>query len=265
MPTPEKLTDEEAKARLDSFRQMRLDGDFCFSINFTHSPKVGDEAHYFGTVWGTWNEQGPLTRFQLSVVVPKDAKPDATAKKPEVWQWLVQNGKAPKVWVLAPGETKAREVPPADWRKPLFPGVVYTPFDLLMPFIFWPDAKYQGPSRLLERSTDIYQMQPPKDEQSTTTGAVRVTFDREYKVPIFVEQLDEKGQVAREFTVDKFQNAQDQWLLKQYNLTDKVSHDHDSFTLTAAALHQKLDPVTFDPAHLGEPAKLPPVASWTAL
>ena len=31
-------------------------------------------------------------------------------------------------------------------REPILPGIVYTPFDLQMPFLYWEDYNYEGPA-----------------------------------------------------------------------------------------------------------------------
>jgi hypothetical protein len=263
LPAPTALDAAEAAKRLAAFRHARLAGDFCLRFQLVHYPRRGDEVHYEGVAWGTWNEQGPLTRFRLHAVLPANAP----AGQAEVdWEWLVQNGPAPRVWVLSPGATAARELPPSQWREPLFPGVVYTPFDLLMPFVFWADFTYDGPGRVLGRVVDIYTMQPPAgSDQAAAAGPVRVSFDREISALVRAEQLDAKGEVARLFDLSSFEKVQDQWLIKTTDLLDNARRDHDYFTVKAAALQQKIDATVFLPEHLAQPAPLPPDAAWSGL
>ncbi len=261
---PVALSAADAAKELSDFRVGRLDGDFCLQFNLSHLPRQGDEVKYTGVAWGTWNDQGPLTRFRLSQTpLPPAAGQPPTA--PVYWEWLVQNGPSPRIWVLEPGATAAREVPPAQWRAPLFPGTDYTPFDLLMPFLYWTDSTYVGPARVLGRGVDIFTLKPPAVEQAAGIGSVRVYIDRDLKALVRTEQLDPKGALFRQFELDSFAKVQGQWIAQACELQNVTAHDYDRFMVKEAALKLKLDAAVFDPAHLNQPASLPPPNAWAGL
>jgi hypothetical protein len=263
-PTPVALNAADAAKELSDFRHGRLDGDFCLQFNLTHLPRRGDEVHYTGTAWGTWNEQGPVTRFRLCQT-PLPPAPGQPATLPVYWEWLVQNGPSPRIWVLEPGAKAAREVLPAQWRAPLFPGTDYTPFDLLMPFLYWDDSAYTGPARILGRGVDIFTLKPPAAEQPAGIGSVHVAIDRELGKLVRIEQLDPKGVQTREFDLDSIAKVQGQWMVQTCELQNVVAHDYDRFEVKSAALKLKLDAAVFDPAHLPEPAALPDASMWSNL
>jgi len=260
---PAGIDPAEGAKRLEAFRQARLQGDFCLRFQLVHIPRRGDETTYDGVAWGTWNAQGPLTRFQLRLAAANagDA-PDPEKRDAGTWEWLVQNGADPKIWVLAPGARAASELPPGSWHEPLFPGLVYTPFDLLMPFIFWAKFEYDGPARVGGRVADAYLMLPP---DGTATGPVRVALNREFNALVRAEQLDAARQPARELDVLSFQNVQGQWLPKSLDLLNVTGRDKDRFAVTTAALNLQLAPALFDPEQLAVAAKLPPAAAWQPL
>jgi len=263
-PTPVALSAADAAKELSDFRHSRLDGDFCIIFELTHRPRKGDDVVYNGAAWGTWNDQGPVTRFRL---IEKPAKPATgqPAAAPATWEWLVQNGSSPHVWVFAPGATAAREVPSSEWRTPLFPGTVYTPFDLLMPFIFWSDSTYSGAGRVSDRGVDIFALKPPTAEQNSSLGSVRIYIDREFGDLVRTEQLDAKGKLVRQFDLGSITRVQGQWMIENCQLQDLVTHDYDKFDVKAVALKQKLDAAIFDPAQLGKQADLPPQSAWANL
>jgi hypothetical protein len=249
-------------AQLDTFRKARLQGDFCLRFQLVHMPRRGDETVYDGVAWGMWNEQGPLTRFQLRPAAgPDSGSPDPAKRDANTWEWLVQNGPAPRVWVLAPGAAAPQEVAPASWHAPLFAGLVYTPFDLLMPFLYWQKFEYRGPERLRGRVADLYVMLPPDE----ATAPVQVALDREFNALVQAEQLDAARQPVREFEILDFEKAEGQWMMKTLELIDTAGHDQDRFGVTAAALNLRLAAAVFDPARLGDPATLPPAAAWQPL
>jgi hypothetical protein len=259
---PNAIDPAEGAARLAAFRQARLKGDFCLRFQIVHLPKRGDETTYDGVAWGSWNERGPLTRFQLRPAAANELAPaDAETRDANTWEWLVQSGPQPRVWVLAPGAKAARELPETAWHEPLFPGIVYTPFDLLMPFMYWPKYEYGGPVRIMSRVADLYVMQPPEG-----AGApVRVALDREFNALVRAEQLDAAGQTARQFEMVSVEKVQGQWLMKRLDLLDLAGRDKDRFGVAAAALNLTLDPKIFSPQLLAAPAKPPPPPAWQAL
>jgi hypothetical protein len=261
---PVALSAADAAKELSDFRNGRLDGDFCLQFNLSHLPRQGDAVEYTGVAWGTWNDQGPLTRFRLSQTpLPPAAGQPATP--PVYWEWLVQNGPSPRIWVLEPGAKAAREVPPAQWRAPLFPGTDYTPFDLLMPFLYWTDSTYVGPARVLGRGVDIFTLKPPAAEQAAAIGSVRVAIDRDLRALVRTEQLDPKGALFRQFELDSFAKVEGQWIIQACELQNVTAHDYDRFEVKQAALKLKLDAAIFDPAKLTQPASMPPPAAWSSL
>ncbi|MGA2051941.1 MAG: hypothetical protein ABSH19_01380 [Opitutales bacterium] len=260
---PAAIDPAQGAAHLDAFREARLQGDFCLRFQLTHLPRRGDETVYEGVAWGTWNEQGPLTRFQLRPAAgSNNAPPDPALRDANTWEWLVQNGPMPRVWVLAPGEKTPQELPPAAWPAPLFAGLVYTPFDLLMPFLYWQKFEYHGPTRLRGRVADLYVMLPPSD---STAAPVEVALDREFNALLQAESLNDTRQPVRQFQILDFEKVEGQWMMKTLDLLDLTKRDQDQFEVTAAALNLRLDPAVFDPAHLAEPATLPPAAAWQSL
>jgi len=237
---------------LADFRNSRLQGDFCVRFQIEHLPLQGGQTLYEGIAWGTWNEQGPLTRFELW-------KSGSSEKS----EWLIQNGVSPKVWTLASGTKSTMAVPATEWTKPLLPGLVYTPFDLLVPFVYWPEFKYLGSERRQMGGVDVYQMQPPAGAGGQP---VKIYLNREFNYLADYDQLDAAGKTTREFELGGVRKVQDQYLPSEIDLSDRIKRDHDSFTITAAALGLKrLDAAIFNPANLTEPAAIPPPSAWTGM
>jgi hypothetical protein len=213
---------------------------------------------YAGIAWSSTNAQGPVTRFRLTTPVSADK-----TIKPTTWEWLVQDGPAPKVWVLAPGAATARELPVAEWHTPLFAGTVYTPFDLLLPFLYWPEYSDYHTDRILGRGVDIYTMKPPASEASA--GPVRIAIDRDLMALVRAEQLDAKGVVVRQFELSSYKNVhgeQDHWMVHTADLLNATTHDADRFQVNRAAMNLKIDAAVFDPAQLAAPASTPPAPAW---
>jgi hypothetical protein len=257
-PAPYSAAD--AAQHLDDFRRLMQIGDFCVKFDLLHRPKPpAAETRFTGIAWSSWSGQGPVWRFRvLAPAAGNSSVPPAT------WEWLVQNGPTPHIWVLTPGADAAREVPEAEWHQPLFAGTVYTPFDLLMPFLFWKDYDYNGTNRIEGSAVDVYTMKPPAAEQSGG-GAVRISIDRKLGNLVVAEQLDAKGAVLRKFDLRDFAKVQGRWMLKTCELLNVAGRDYDRFEVTGAAMNLQIDAEIFNPAHLGTPAPEPPAKAWADL
>lgn len=261
-PTP--YTPEKAAEYLNTFRHVWFGSDVAIHFTLVHRPRRGEDVTFQGTAWSTWLGSGPATRIQV-------VKPSATKSvKPEIWEWVLLSGPTPHVWVLAPGATAATEVPPAKWREPLLPGMLYTPFDLMAPFLYWADFKYNATDRILGRGVDVYTMNPPAVEKAAGLLPVKVYIDRELDALVRTQELDAKGQITLQFDLDKVAKVQDKWMLKSCNLIDVAKNDYDVFTVESAAVPTdktpfKLDPAIFTPAGLNQPVAPLPLSAWVGL
>ena len=62
----EKIDQAEGAKRMASFRAQRLEGDFCFKFQLEQKPRWGKTVRYHGVMYGSWNERGPVSRFQFA-------------------------------------------------------------------------------------------------------------------------------------------------------------------------------------------------------
>lgn len=261
---PKPFTADEAAAYLDKFRHAWFGSDLALRFDFVHRPRRGDETTFAGIAWSTWVDGRPVIRAQL-------IKPSADkTAPPQVWEWLLQSGPSPKVWLLAPGATAAVEVPSSKWREPFLPGLLYTPFDLMLPFLYWTDCKYNGTDRILGRGVDVYTMNPPPAEKAAGLQPVKIYLDRELDALVRTQQLDAKGKVVQQFDLDKVAKVQGKWMLKSCQLIDEATGDYDIFDVLAAALPAAsspfaLTPAQFEPAALGQPMPELPQSAWSGL
>ena len=140
----ERIDQEEGARRLDAFRQQRLQGDYIFEFELEHKPRKARTVRYDGIMWGSWNEQGAVTRFKI---FPNDADREADGEGADALvELLVQNGPQPSAWMRRDPAEPMQRVEGEALFEPLLPELVYSVFDLQMPFIYWEDFIYEGPS-----------------------------------------------------------------------------------------------------------------------
>ncbi|QYY34852.1 outer membrane lipoprotein-sorting protein [Ruficoccus sp. ZRK36] len=243
------LTLEEGRAQLEAFQRQRLSGDYVFRFELVHYPRRGDKVSFEGYLWGTWNAEGPRNR----IVIWNDDNSTAPAV-----DMIVQNGLNPKVWV-AGKDGRAVEMPKGQMRDPLLKDIVYTPFDLLMPFVYWENFDYAGSERRSGRPSDTFIMLPPPgwEKNAPELKGVAISLDRNFRALNKIEELDKDGQPMRTFKVVSYKEVDDQYIVKTIDLVDERSRDKTRFVVLAAAVGVNLPASTFDPRAIG--LGLPPV------
>ncbi|MDQ8193586.1 hypothetical protein QEH59_04070 [Coraliomargarita sp. SDUM461004] len=237
----DRIDAQEGAQRLEAFRQQRLEGDFCFDFELAHKPRRARTVRYQGRMWGTWNEVGPITRFSV-----QPAEGDAEA----VVELIIQNGEHPQVWMRRSQQAAFELLQGVALFEPILPGLLYSPFDLQMPFVYWDDFIYEGPTLVgATRVAQQFLMQPPEASASAERGivGVRVGLDDTYNALWRIEVIGADGEATSRFAVESFQKVQEQYIVKRITLTDYPSKDRTTFDVKAAAVGVALDRYLFAP------------------
>lgn len=243
---PYKVIDQaEGAKRIASFRAQRLEGDFCFKFQLEHKPRRERTIRYQGTMYGSWNDRGPVSRFVLS---PEKIGKEAGGESSPI-EMIVQNGVDPEVWIRYQASEPFKLIEDGALFEPIFDGVLYTPFDLQMPFVYWDEYLYEGPSRVLSRIGQRFLMQPPEGSLASEDGitAVRIALDDSYYALLQVEVLGADGVERSSFTVSSLKKVQGQYIVKEIELKDLLSKDATDFKVKAASVGLVFNSAVFDP------------------
>lgn len=247
-PAPvRKINQTEGRKRIESFRQWRYNGDYSFKFDMKHMPRRGRGKTFQGVLWGSWNPAGPVMRMELW---PGNA-PNIKAK------FLIQSGPEPKVWIQQPNEPGVHQLSEKEFFEPLFEGVTYTPFDMLMSFIYWNDFTYEGSEKVKSRQAHLFLMKPPQSIRANYSklSAVRVVMDAHYNFLLRADQLDRMKQPRKSFRLIDFKKVQNEYIAKTMDLVDESTHEKTRLQVIAAAMGLHLDRSTFDPEYLSENLK----------
>lgn len=229
---------EEGARRLEAFRLQRLEGDFCFRFELEHLPRRGSTVHYYGTMWGSWNENGPISRIELKT----------GAEREQSIQLILQNGKDAKAWLRNHEGSPFIALKGEALFAPIVSGVVYTPFDLQMPFIFWQNYSYEGPTRVRSRIAQNFLMYPPEKENALDqVHAVRVGIDDAYNTLLKIDIYEAEEQIRSSFLVESFKEVQGQWIVKRIVMKDNKSRNRTRFKVHGAAVGLNLPDEIFMP------------------
>lgn len=238
----ERIDQEEGLRRLEAFRQQRLQGDYLFEFQLEHKPRRARTLRYDGIMWGSWNDKGAITRIKIFAQDSDAVSADARL------ELIVQNGPEPSAWMRHDPATPFQRVEGEALFEPLLPDLVYSVFDLQMPFIYWDDFIYEGPSLVgVSRVGQNFLMLPPEGSPSARQGiqGVRVSLDDTYNALWRVEVVFDDENVGSKFAVESFKKVQEQYIVKRITLTDYPSKDKTTFDVKDASVGLQLDPDLF--------------------
>ena len=233
---------EEAAAILAQFRRSVWQEPTYGEFELRQMPRHGEERTYSGRFWGSRNEQGPVTRFEIDIKAPGASR-----------HLLIQGGPESQIWTAdGPG---AGRPDPASMLAPVVPGIEITPFDLLpMPYLYWLDSELVGVQRIRGRQAYVYVMTPPADfpAGSPAIKAVRAYLDAQYNALEQSEVLRADGGVAKTLSLLELRKVGQRWIPKDMDVRTEATRDKTRLSLTAIGVGVALDPAVFDPTLLGE-------------
>lgn len=229
----DRIDPEEGARRLAAFRRQRLQGDYCFQFTLEHKPRRARTVRYEGMMWGSWNEQGPVTRFR---VFPNQSSDVAHLEPVEL---IIQNGPAQNAWIRRSAGDAFKLVEGEALFEPILPDLLYSPFDLQMPFVYWHDFTYEGPTLIgASRVAQQFLMHPPEGSASAARGiaGVRVGLDDTYDALWRVEVVNAEGEDISSFSVERLKKVQGQYIVKRITLKDSATRNSTSFQVKAASV-----------------------------
>lgn len=238
-----KVDAQEAAKILEQFRQSGVPGQYYLEFELVALPHRGEEQTFQGRYWGARNEQGAITRVELT---------DAGGTKHRL---LLQNGEQGAVWRLAAG--KVARLGTSELFQPLIPGVEVTPFDVQMPFLYWPEAKLEKIDRAYGRPANVFFFSAPPSFAGGELAAARGYLDTQYNALTKTELMDGTSRVLKTFSLLGFKRVQDQYLPKSADYRNERTRNKTRLVVTAAAVKLDLPTATFDPASLTRDAELP--------
>lgn len=250
------LSPQEAASVLSGFRNYRMAGDFVMKFNITHYLRKGDDTEtYTGAMYGTWDANGPILRIEIA-----HAGIPATKKS-----FLLRGGKAPELWTLN-AEKQVVRVDNSS-TEPFFENLIFTPFDLQTPFVYWENAKYERTKRFRGRPVHFFRMYPPESFKSVNAeiAAVRIGFDRVYNALVSAEVIGTDNKPRKTFSLSRVQKIGEQYTIRELELRDDVTRDKDEFVVYAAAMGLRLSPTMFNPEALKNPPPVLPASMFKTL
>ncbi len=225
------LTEEEATERWSEFSRTRPTADYCFAFTLEHKPRRGESSFYDGLIWGT---AGDINQGNIRISLKNRA--DSTA----VNFLILGNSGNSEIYRFKDGKTEKLEK--TNWLAPLMDGIIYSPFDVLMPFKTW-KSTYYGPGRVA-RAVHFYDLMAP--ENFSGISKIRVALSREFNAPFQTEYFDKDGDVSRVLSLGSVKKFDEKWIVKELEMFDKNSRDRDTIKIVSAKFLDKFPAGVFE-------------------
>lgn len=248
-----RLSPSDAEKVLSEFRAYRMAGDFCMKFEITHYLRKSDETESCtGTLYGTWEKDAPVLRIELE---------QGDVKK----SFLLRGGNAPELWTLDAENRPVRM--DKNSTEPFFERLIFTPFELQTPFVYWENASYERTKRFRGRPVHFFKMTPPETfrAENPEIAYVRIGFDRVYNALVSAEIFGTDGKLKKTFSLSRVQKVQEQYTIRELELRDDTTRDKDEFVVVAAALNLRFPRTIFSPENLSEPAPYVPASLFEQL
>jgi hypothetical protein len=238
----------QGRAILSQFRESGPARPYYAEFELRQLPRRGPEQTFRGRMWWGRDPRGNVMRIELN--------PGEAGER----RFLVQNGETAAVWFFDPKEmaAKPRKIGPLS---PLVPGIETTPFDIQMPYLYWPDETLQSIARVpgLQRPAYVFIFRPPADFAAgpSNLAGVRAYLDTEYNAPVRTEIFGSDGRVLKTLSLVDLKKIQGQYMPKEIDVRNEATRDKTRFELTAAVMDVPLRPSVFEPAELSSPLEPP--------
>lgn len=235
----EEVSQADGLEILKTFRRLGIAGDYRLNFKLEIRPRKEKTRTVSGVLLGTQSEYGPLSRIDIALK-PAEVTDLGALVPAEVKRLLLQNGIFANVVTVDSWQDKeagAQLVQTGDFFERIA-GSDFTVFDLLMPFSFWQDFKYEGRTTMRSRPTHVFSLYPPDDDAALREriSRVRIFLDEEFNALNRVEIYDVEKELSKTIMVVAFKIVDGQGVLSQVDVRNEETRDKTRFRVTDAAL-----------------------------
>ncbi|MDQ8179964.1 outer membrane lipoprotein-sorting protein [Pelagicoccus sp. SDUM812005] len=249
----EEVSQAEGLEILNTFRRLGIAGDFRLSFKLEVRPRKDKTRIVSGVLLGTQSQYGPLSRIDIALE-PADVTERGNLVPAKVKRLLLQNGifaNALEMNSWEPDREEARLIESDAFFEKLA-GSDFTIFDLLMPFSFWQEFKYEGRTTMRSRPTHVFSLYPPEGDKALREriSRVKIYLDEEFNALNRVEIYDGSEELAKTITVVAFKIVDGQGVLSQVDVRNELTRDKTRFRVQDAAIGVDVPDWVFEPEGL---------------
>ena len=218
---------EEGVQMLSTFRQMWVVGDFSLKYSIQFIPRRGKRQEVLGTLWGSSSQEGPISLIHLHTEL-------------EERQFFLKNGPYASVMKRQTQSGEWTKIQALDWFQPIDETVTINPFDLMMPFVFWPDWEYIGVTKKGSRVAHAFLMKAPSQLTGNPLGlfGVIVYLDENFNALLRADYVNAEEDVIRSLRLLDLKKLDGVWLPKTVDVLDEITRNKTRLVIKEAAVNR---------------------------
>lgn len=232
---------------LKTFRSMGWSGGYRWRIQLKIMPRREKTRTLNGLMFGDRTEKGPITRIDL-IERPADVDADGNLVEAESLRLLFQSGKA----AFAMRRRSDASGPPevvdsARMMEPIL-GSEFTLFELMAPYVYWPNFKYEGRTTFRGSPTHLFWMRPPEADMLLRehVSGVRLYINDQFNVLVQTEIFDAAGEKAKTLYIVGFEKVDGQAIFKEMHVRNEKTRDKTSMKIVEAEMGLSLPSSLFE-------------------
>lgn len=238
--TPGELSSAEAESLWTQFLRRQAIGSFYFEFELQFRPARLETQNFDGRFWGSWQPGDQRTRFQLQ-----------NSEQEGFERWLMLNGLQPELYHYRTSEEGIQQIPETAWFEPLTAELPLPPFFILMPYLYWGNPEYLGPSRVLGRPVHTFRLTNPDPDHSVRHADIRI--DEDFYALLEAGFLNAEKDVIFQLEIRSLKKVEEEWIPRTLVWKNLQSRDTFVLKIQAAALGFSLPDGLLQPACLTEP------------
>lgn len=217
---------EEGRQRMAGFRQMWVIGDFSLKYSLQYIPRRGKRSEILGTLWTSNGNDGPVSQISIHGAAES--------------QLYLRNGPFASVFQKKKTSSEWVELGTDEWFESIDPQVTLTPFDLMMPYIYWPDWTYEGVTKIRGRVAHAFLMEAPETLNGNPIGlhGVVVFLDEDFNALLKADYVSEDEGVLKSFRLLDLKKVNEVWLPKTVDFLNEETRDKTRLVIKEAAVNQ---------------------------
>jgi hypothetical protein len=137
-------------------------------------------------------------------------------------------------------------------NEPFIEGSLYSPNDLLMPFLDNCTFRYFGPKKVCGRTTQQFIAETGNDSCGDKVRFIKISIDFVFLQALEIEYLNDKQNVVRKQRVLNLCKKNNSWLAKVVELSNRTTHERSKITIIDADFSPRLNGMLFEPKFHGE-------------
>ncbi len=238
---------------LRTFRSLGWDGGYRWRIELKIMPRRQKTRTVQGLLYGNRLSTGPVSRIDL-FERPIDVDANGELIEADTLRLLFQSGKNSFAMTKRSVDEGPPEVAEANELFAPIAGSEFTLFELMAPYVYWPEFKYEGRTTFRGSPTHLFWMYPPQEdiELKNRIGGVRLYINDQFNVLVQTQLFDADESLMKTLYIVGIERVDGQAIFKEMDVRNEKTRDKTRLKIVDAEMGLSLPDELFTAQSLME-------------